>query len=200
MKLIARPFFILIGLLLPVMVMAHTGDAKHTHSFADGFAHPFTGWDHWLSFALIGLLASRVRESAHSSSILRVTGVATFFIASMFAGFVAAQRIIELPHAEFAIAGLLIATGFMLVLLMEPSILVSASVAVLMGCVHGYVHGVELAGAWPAAAGMLTASALLAACGVAVGMVMQRWTLTSRRGQQAIGAIAALLGASLLAQ
>jgi urease accessory protein len=187
----------------PLFALAHAGDAQHAHSFAAGFTHPFSGWDHWLSFALIGLLAWRVgraRVDKRTHELWLAAGVAALFIAALFGGFYAAQRFIGLPYAQFAIAGLLIAVGFVLVLMMKPSFTVGALIAVLMGYVHGYVHGIELAGAWPAAMGMLTASALLAACGAMAGAALQRMPSASRRLQQALGVIAAMLGVSMLAQ
>jgi urease accessory protein len=187
----------------PLFALAHAGDAQHAHSFAAGFTHPFSGWDHWLSFALIGLLAWRVgraRVDKRTHELWLAAGVAALFIAALFGGFYAAQRFIGLPYAQFAIAGLLIAIGFVLVLMMKPSFTVGALIAMLMGYVHGYVHGIELAGAWPAAMGMLTASALLAACGAMAGAALQRMPSASRRLQQALGVIAAMLGVSMLAQ
>jgi urease accessory protein len=191
----------------PLFALAHAGDAEHAHSFAAGFAHPFSGWDHWLSFALIGLLAWRVararvndRVGMRSHEGWTAAGVAALFIAALMGGFYAAQRFIGLPYAQFAIAGLLIAIGFVLVLMMKPSFTVGALIAVLIGYVHGYVHGIELAGAWPAAMGMLAASALLAACGAMAGAALQRMPTASRRLQQVLGVMAAMLGVSLLAR
>ncbi len=187
----------------PLFALAHAGDTQHAHSFAAGFAHPFSGWDHWLSFALVGLLSWRVgpaRVDKRMHELWPAAGVVTLFIAALFGGFYAAQRFIGLPYAQFAIAGLLIAIGFVLVLMMKPSFTVGALIAVLIGYVHGYVHGIELAGAWPAAMGMLAASALLAACGAMAGAAMQRMPTASRRAQQALGAIAAMLDVALLAR
>lgn len=185
----------------PLFALAHAGDAQHAHSFAAGFAHPFSGWDHWLSFALIGFLAWRVGRARVDDRVhewWRVAGVAILFIAALIGGFYAAQRFIGLPYAQFAMAGLMIALGFVLALMIKPSFTVGALIAVLIGYVHGYVHGIALAGAWPAAMGMLAASALLAGCGALFGAVMQRMPTASRRAQQALGVIAAMLGVSLL--
>lgn len=187
----------------PLFALAHAGDVEHAHSFAAGFTHPFSGWDHWLSFALIGILAWRVgcaRAHDRSHEWWTAAAVTALFIAALIGGFYAAQRFIGLPYAQFAIAGLLIAIGFVLVLMMKPSLTVGGFIAVLIGYVHGYVHGIELAGAWPAAMGMLAASALLAACGAMISAAMQRMPTANRRVQQALGVTAAMLGVSLLAQ
>jgi urease accessory protein len=195
---------------LPLLALAHAGDADHhAHPFSSGFAHPFSGWDHYLSFMLIGLLAWRVRRSATAegavtSRALAAASVVSLFIVAMLGGFVAAQRFMGLPYAEFAIAGLIIALGFVLVLMTQPSFKLCALIAVLIGYVHGYVHGIELAGAWQAAWGMLSASALLTVCGIALSATLQRVPNVNHRVLQIIvgiiGAIAVMLGVSLLAQ
>jgi urease accessory protein len=143
--------------------MAHGSDANHAHSFANGLMHPLSGWDHWLSFMLLGVLAARVSALRKSSAALAAT--VGLFVVMMATGFAAASRYMGLPYPEFAIAGLLVTMGFVFVLMARPSLTVGIAIASAMGYVHGYVHGIELAGAMPAAAGMLSSSALLASLG-----------------------------------
>jgi urease accessory protein len=177
----------LLSISLPAL--ARVAGSDHALGFSAGFAHPFSGWGQGISFALMGLLAWRLGRARAASGALG-TGtfsVALIFTLAMLAGFAAATRFIGLPYAQFAVAGLLIILGLALALIARPSLMLVAGVALALGYVHGYRHGIQLAGSWAAAAGMLCASFGLVALGIALGLAMQRAPVLSQRVPQALG-------------
>jgi urease accessory protein len=149
------------------LAFAH-GDptAAHAHSgFLAGFLHPFSGWDHWLSFLSLGVVAwrgggvARGEKRTPRANVGLIT--AMVFLMALCGGFALAQLFPTLPRAEFAIAAGVVLLGFVLALVARPSGVLCAVLAVGLGAAHGYVHGLELAGGVNDAIGMVAASAIL---------------------------------------
>ncbi len=169
---------------LPLVAAAHPGHGEAS-SFAQGFAHPFTGVDHLLAMLAVGVWSALVFE--RRAWLLPLT-----FAAMLLAG--ALWGVQPLGWVEPAIAasllcvGLLVATGLALPLALGALLVGGFALA------HGAAHGSELAHG-PAFAGMVLASALLHAAGLLAGRalrVRERWLRAS------LGSGVALFGAALL--
>lgn len=169
-------------------VLAHEGQGPHIHGYADGFLHPFTGWDHILAMLAVGLWAAQQGKRA-------VWLVPTVFVGVMALSGLAGHQGLYLPLgliesgilASVLVLGLLIATATRMPL-WAGGLLVGVFAAS-----HGLAHGIEGAGGRFATYGLgfVLATALLHGAGIASGL------LAGRYGQSALlraagGAIALL--------
>jgi urease accessory protein len=152
----------------PLLATAHPGSvAEHlglTHSFADGFVHPFTGLDH-----LGAMLAVGVWSAANTRP---VWAAPLAFAACLMIGALAVAGRLAVPAIEPMIAFSLLAFGL---LLASRTRLHPGLAAALVGgfaLFHGAAHGREL-GAGPALAGMLAATVPLHAAGIALGLALR---------------------------
>jgi len=184
------------ALCVPALCFAHVGADGAAHhgalaALAAGFVHPFTGLDHLAAMLVLG---------AWSAMTARRIGLAPLVFALALAlGAVLGRAGIALPGVEPMIAASLLALGWLLAAGTRLPAPAAATVAALFALFHGAAHGQELAGhdALFAIAGMVVATALLHAAGIALG-----WAL-KRRGvwlPRLAGAATALFGASLLLQ
>jgi urease accessory protein len=181
------------------LALAH-GDPTpaHAHSgFLAGFLHPFSGWDHWLSFLALGVVAwrgsgvARGEKRTPLANAGRVT--ALVFLIALCGGFALAQLFPTLPRAEFAVAAGVVLLGFVLALVARPSGVLCAVLAVGLGAAHGYVHGLELAGEVTNATGMVAASAALVLSSAFFMARFERYS-TSASAVRLSGALLAALG------
>jgi urease accessory protein len=178
-------------LALPLLAAAHPGSiAEHAgqaHGFADGFVHPFTGLDH---------LGAMLAVGAWSAGATRRMWLAPLaFALCLLAGALAMANGVAFPAVEPMIAFSLLGLGL---LLANRAGLPPALAAALMGgfaLFHGAAHGSEL-GVGAALAGMLAATVLLLAGGIAIGLVLHRQSPWWTRGA---GIALAVFGISLLA-
>ena len=189
---------------LSATALAHTEGAANA-SFASGFAHPFSGWDHWLSFLALGVLAWRVgrgeSQGLSKTSVQMAAVPAAVFLAALCTGFVAASLLPQVSHAEFAVAAGVVVLGFVLALVAQPRLLLGVCVAAALGIAHGYVHGVELAGSVKAAMGMVAASVVvLLSSGVLMGLIERAKPASTRWVASIAGAGLAALGIYAMAQ
>ncbi|WP_047196332.1 HupE/UreJ family protein [Caldimonas brevitalea] len=168
--------------------LAHAGaDAGGHHGFWAGVSHPLLGWDHLAAMLAVGFQAGTA--AGHDPARRWVGPLA--FCALLLAGALAARGGwlpggLEVTLAvSLLVFGLLAASGRR----WPP-----AGVAALVGgfaLFHGAAHGHELAGA-AALAGMLLATALLHAAGIALGTAARARGALWRRLP---GALVAGLGA-----
>ena len=173
---------------LPLAALAHPGSlAPHAHGFADGVAHPFTGLDHLGAMLAVGVWSA--------GSPRRAWIAPAAFVACLLAGALATSGGLAIPGAEAMIAASLLVIGL---LLAARAMLAPAAAAAIVGgfaFFHGASHGVEL-GAGAALAGMVLATALLHAAGLAIGLALHGrsawWARASGMGLAACGL--ALLG------
>jgi urease accessory protein len=142
-------------LLACVPAMAHGGHGADG-SFAAGFAHPFTGFDHLLAMLGIGLWSRRQGQPL---------AMPMTFVVMMAAG---ALFQVALPLPESLLAATVLAIGVLLAAARLPSVAALVVVGVF-ALLHGQAHGRELAGA-AGAAGYLAASTALLMMGRALGM------------------------------
>ena len=182
---------------LSTAAMAHSGVENHIHSsFAAGFVHPFVGLDHLAAMLAVGLWSAL---SARRAGPELLWGPLAFANVLMLGAMLGLQGI-ALPAVEPMIAASLLVTGLLVVSRTHLPAVASTLLVGGFALFHGLAHGLELANstsAFQTLAGMLTATALLHATGLAIG-----WKLRSAHvwlPRIAGGAVAAL-GSALLLQ
>lgn len=170
---------------------AHPGHAGH-HEFIDGWAHPFSGIDHLLAMVAVGLLAVRIGGKA--IWIMPLT-----FILAMLAGGGLAELGVPMPGVEWWISSSVLALGVMVAATEFIPLKYGAALVALFALFHGHAHATEMTGTSIAAyaLGFVLATAVLHACGIGVGLAVQRWrwgrSMVMRIAGGAIGACGLLL-------
>lgn len=153
---------------------AHAGGdlgAHHGSAFLAGFSHPFTGTDHLLAMLAVGVWSALTLKGR------RMWAAPASFAGMLLVGALLGLGGVALPLVEPMIAASLLALGL---LLAARASLPAAAASALCGAFalfHGLAHGSELAAAAsPAAAlaGMLAATVLLHAAGLAGGLLLAR--------------------------
>ncbi|WP_431273882.1 HupE/UreJ family protein [Variovorax ureilyticus] len=180
---------------LPLAASAHTGvDGGMHHGFAAGFLHPLTGADHLAAMVAVGLWSALTARRAWPDLLWAPLGFAVMLLAGASAGLAG----VHLPAVEPMIAASLLVLGLLVLTQRRLPALAAASLVGAFAVFHGVAHGQELAGESGAAltlAGMLAATVLLHAAGLAIG-----WSLRHghRWAPRVAGAGVALFGAALL--
>jgi urease accessory protein len=183
---------------LPLLASAHVGAdgaAHHDIGFAQGFLHPFTGMDHLAAMVAVGLWSALIARSARD-----VLWAPVGFAAMLLAGALVGLAGVQVPAVEPMIAASLLVIGLLVVTRLRLPGPVAAAVVGAFAVFHGVAHGYELSGdhgAGLAIAGMVLATALLHAGGIAIGWALRQRTVWLPR---VAGAAVALFGAALLAQ
>jgi urease accessory protein len=171
---------------------AHVGDHSGM-SFAEGLAHPFTGFDHMLAMVAVGLWASQLGRPA-----IWLLPLTFPIVMAIGAAFGVSGR--ELPLVEIGIASSVLVLGAAVAMASRPSLIVSAALVALFALLHGYSHGVELpanVSALTYGAGFVAATLALHAIGIAIGLFANRIPL--RYVARTAGAAIAVVGVVLLA-
>ncbi|MDP9900522.1 HupE/UreJ family protein [Variovorax ginsengisoli] len=183
---------------LPLAASAHVGvdgAAHHDIGFVQGFLHPFTGMDHLAAMVAVGLWSALIARGARD-----VLWAPVGFAAMLLAGALVGLAGVQVPAVEPMIAASLLVIGLLVVTRLRLPGPVAAAVVGAFAVFHGVAHGYELAGdhgaSW-AIGGMVLATALLHAGGIAIGWALRRRTAWLPR---VAGAAVALFGATLLAQ
>lgn len=183
---------------LPLLASAHVGAdgaAHHDIGFAQGFLHPFTGMDHLAAMVAVGLWSALIARSARD-----VLWAPVGFAAMLLAGALVGLAGVQVPAVEPMIAASLLVIGLLVVTRLRLPGPVAAAVVGVFAVFHGVAHGYELSGdhgAGLAIGGMVLATALLHAGGIAIGWALRQRTVWLPR---VAGAAVALFGAALLAQ
>lgn len=179
------------GLLLPSLVLAHTGVAgAHEHgALLSGLLHPFTGLDHLAAMLALGVWSAL--------SIRPVWLTPAAFVLMLAAGALAGFAGLAVPAVEPMIAASLLVLGLLVATRRGLPLALATGLAGLFAFFHGAAHGQELAShsQWLVLAGMLASTALLHVAGIALGQAVfarRRWLGTSA------GGAVALLGSTLL--
>ncbi|RZI74939.1 MAG: HupE/UreJ family protein [Variovorax sp.] len=198
MRLTRSSFLALAAAALPLAASAHVGvdgAAHHSAGFAQGFLHPFTGFDHLAAMVGVGLWSALVARG-----VRELVWAPLSFAAMLLVGALLGLAGTQVPAVEPMIAASLLVIGLLVVTRLQLPGPVAAAVVGAFAVFHGVAHGYELAsdaGAAMAIAGMVLATVLLHGAGIAIG-----WTL--RQGgtllPRVAGAAVALFGAALLAQ
>lgn len=186
----ALQFAILFCISMPAM--AHTyADAILPGWFLTGIFHPLAGADHLLAALAAGLLAARYGR--HPALAVPFT-----FLCGLLSGFIVYSQGLYLPHIEQGIALSLMLPGLALAVPARVKLPAILLVIAVFSTLHGYAHATEMHGAQqvPFIAGLLVATSLLHACGIAIARAMQK------RGMPAIipiaGSAIAMTGGYLL--
>jgi urease accessory protein len=180
----------LLALGLPALALAHTGMG---HGFMQGVAHPLGGMDHLLAMIAVGLVAGRAGGAA-------LWQIPASFIAMMACGTLIGMATIVLPFTEAGIALSIAVFGLMLTWNRNPSLVLTTVAVGFFALFHGHAHGTEAAGnvsGLAYAAGLLSVSALLHACGAMVAVLLMRTHQTSVL--RLSGGVLAIAGAGMFA-
>jgi urease accessory protein len=182
------PFVFIFLALASGSALAHPGHAGD--GLAAGLLHPLIGADHLLAMVAVGLWAARFR------------GLERWALPSAFVGFMLLGALIARPGgqipAEPMIAGSVLVLGIAVAAAVRLPAAAGAAVVAAFALFHGYAHVAEIPAGMPFAAfvaGMLVATALLHAAGVALGVGLARagdWL------PRALGGVITLAGAYLL--
>jgi urease accessory protein len=181
--------------LLPLAAGAHTGaDAGAHHGFVAGFLHPLTGADHLAAMVAVGLWSALAARRAWPDLLWAPLAFAAMLLVGALAGLAGVQ----LPAVEPMIAASRLVLGLLVLTQRRLPAVAAAALVGGFAVFHGIAHGQELAGESGAAfalAGMLAATVLLHAAGIAAG-----WSLrhANRWLPRIAGAAVALLGVALL--
>jgi urease accessory protein len=175
--------------------LAHPGHDGGPASAA-GFAHPFTGWDHFLAMAAVGLWAIQLGGRARSI-------VPASFLAAMFVGGWMAASDVTLRLADQGILVSVLLLGLLVATAARLPLAWAAGIAGCFAVFHGYAHVAEMhpGDSLPAyGLGFLIATAMLLGVGLAIGAVLQSVKLPVIMrvcgGVVALGAIALWVTAS----
>lgn len=180
----------LLALGVPALALAHTGMG---YGFMQGVAHPLGGLDHLLAMVAVGLLAGRADGAARWQ-------IPASFIAMMACGTLVGMAAIAPPFIEAGIALSIVVFGLMLTSNRKPSPWLATVAVGAFALCHGHAHGTEAAGnisGLAYAAGLLSVSALLHACGAAVAMRLRRVHQTP--ALRVSGGVLAIAGVGLFA-
>lgn len=189
----SKHWVLLIFLVLPMMVFAHTdGAADATQGFLTGMMHPVTGIDHVIAMVAVGLWGAQLGMPA-----LWVLPVA--FPMIMALGGALGAIGIGLPGVEIGIALSGVFLGAMVLFNIRMPLWAALIPVSIFAIFHGHAHGTEMPEfSQPIlyAAGFVIATGLLHICGIAVG-----WLWNWPAGQwivRGVGAVIAVLGAYFL--
>ncbi len=182
---------------LPLLAAAHVGAdgaAHHDIGFVQGLLHPFTGLDHLAAMVAVGLWSALIARGARD-----VLWAPLGFAAMLLVGAGVGLAGVQVAAVEPMIAASLLVIGLLVVTRLRLPGPVAAAVVGAFAVFHGVAHGDELAGdrgAGLAIAGMVLATALLHAGGIAIGGALRQRSAWLPR---LAGAAVALFGAALLA-
>ena len=183
--------------LLPLAASAHTGaDAGLHHGLVAGFMHPLTGADHLAAMVAVGLWSALTARRAWPDLLWAPLAFAGMLLVGALMGLAGVQ----LPAVEPMIAASLLVLGLLVVTRTHMPAVAAAIAVGGFAIFHGLAHGHELANASGAAmtlAGMVGATLLLHAVGIAIGWALRRANVWVPR---IAGAAVVVFGAVLLAQ
>ncbi len=175
---------------LASIASAHTGQG--THGAVDGLMHPLTGLDHLLAMVAVGIWSTQ--KGARSVWLLPTT-----FILCMIAGMLIGVSGINIPGTEYGIQASVVLLGIFLVMQLKLNQFAAAAIVGVFALVHGYAHGLEVpdeASRVSFCMGMVFATAMLHAIGIAIGLSAYR--LKSENWIRVSGSVMAVYGVMLL--
>jgi urease accessory protein len=170
MKQVSRVFAILAAtLLLPSFAHAHVG-AGETAGFLHGIGHPLGGLDHICAMVGVGLWATQMGGKAIWAVPLTFVGVMVLGGALGMLGF-------HLPFVEPGMVVSVLALGVLVAAAVHLPLSASIIIVAMFAILHGHVHGAEMpqtASGLAYEAGFTIATTLLHACGIGLGVAIQR--------------------------
>ncbi len=179
--------------LAPTAALAHVGVGVHDHAgLVAGFLHPVSGLDHVAAMVAVGLWAATLGGRA-------MLAVPAAFVGVLSLGAVLGVAGVALPAVEPMIAASVVVLGLFTAFAVRVPAAAAAALVGFLGLFHGYAHGAEMPEmASPALYGLgfVTATVLLHAAGLGLGLVLPRLSLVASRG---LGAVVAAIGVMLVA-
>jgi urease accessory protein len=170
MKQTSRVFAILAAiLLLPSLAHAHVGVGE-TSGFLHGMGHPLSGLDHICAMVAVGLWAAQMGGRA-------IWAVPLTFVSVMALGGALGMLGVHIPFVETGIVISVLALGVLIAASVHLPLAVSIIVVGLFASFHGHAHGAEMpetASGFAYAAGFIIATAFLHACGIGLGIAIQK--------------------------
>lgn len=184
----------LILLWVPIAAWAHPGHSSSV-TFAEGWLHPWLGWDHLISLLAVGMWTAALAGRA-------IWAVPLSFLAAMLSGALLAAGQVPVSGVEPSIAAAAIALGIMFALRWRPALRVATLVAAAIALFHGYAHVADLQSASHGAGyigGFLLASAMIMGIGAAFMAALRRLgPHTEGLGTRGVGLALAGMGLSWL--
>jgi len=176
---------------------AHIGiEHSAKMGFLTGFLHPVTGLDHLAAMVAVGLWSALAARRAGPELLWGPLGFASLLLAGALMGL----QGMALPAVEPMIAASLLVLGLLVVARQRLPGVAAAALVGAFAIFHGIAHGTELAGAnsaWQTLTGMLGATAVLHAAGLALGWALRGAHVWLPR---VAGAAVAVFGTALLVQ
>jgi urease accessory protein len=170
-------------------------DAGGTNGFIHGFSHPFSGIDHILAMVAVGAFAAHLGGKALWLVPL------TFISVLAVAGLVGMAGI-SLPFVEIGIGLSVVVLGLVLAFQLSLPIIAAMALVGFFAIFHGYSHGAEMpesTGGFAFGQGFVSATALLHAIGIGLGIGIER--LGNQYSQSLVrvgGSAMALTGVGIL--
>jgi urease accessory protein len=158
-------------LLVPSLAHAHVGVGE-TGGFFHGMEHPLSGLDHICAMVAVGLWAAQMGGRAIWSVPL------TFVMVMALAGTLGILGI-HVPLVETGIVASVLALGVFIAASINLPLAASIIVVGLFAIFHGHAHGAEMpetASGLAFGVGFILATAFLHACGIGLGVAIQRLT------------------------
>jgi len=159
------------------------------NAFLAGFAHPMAGADHLVAMVTVGLWAARLGGAA------RWALPASFVGFMLIGGLLAAPGVAPLPAGEQVIVASVFVLGLAVLAAVRLPAWLAAAFVATFALFHGHAHGIESAGDPRFLAGVLGATALLHAIGLALGLGLTR---VSEWLPRSLGGVALAVGAWLM--
>jgi urease accessory protein len=163
-----RRLLLILPLAAVPLAQAHPGHG--IHSFATGFQHPLSGYDHLLAMVAVGLWA--VQLGGRARWALPLT-----FVGAMALGAMAGVSGFAVPGVDRWILASVFALGLLIAGAARLPLGIGIGLVALAGAFHGLAHGAEMplsANSLHFLAGMVVATALLHAAGVGLGLAAQK--------------------------
>jgi len=173
---------------------AHVG-VGDTGGFAHGFWHPIGGVDHILAMVMVGLFAAQLGGRA-------MWLVPAAFVGVMALGGVVGFSGLPLPFVELGIGLSIVVLGAAVAFGLKPVVVAAMGLVGFFAMFHGFAHGAEMPDSVAGlayGAGFVVATALLHACGLALGLVAA--SNAGPRGEtliRAAGALTAVAGVAVV--
>jgi urease accessory protein len=190
-----KPLILLACASAATLASAHTGVEGHSQtSFLSGFVHPLLGLDHLGAMLAVGLWSALTARRGGRELLWGPLAFANMLLI----GAVLGLRGVAFPAVEPMIATSLLVLGLLVVSRRRLPGVAAAALVGLFALFHGLSHGYELANnvnAFQTLAGMVSATLLLHAIGLALG-----WALRSAQAwlPRLIGGAIAAAGSALL--
>lgn len=149
--------------------LAHTAVGS-VAGFAAGFNHPIGGLDHILAMVAVGILAAQLGGRA-------IWIVPATFVGMMLVGAVLGIMGVGVPFVEQGIVGSVVILGAVVAIGRRLPMALAASLVGILAVFHGHAHGTEIpvdASGLTYAAGFATATIVLHAIGIAMGIGAQK--------------------------